>query len=144
MMRKGARWEQHRVSIAEEVVAQMAGMAASAVEGVSELQRNVADNLKAFLGEEGYPSGVIARVEDRTARLTLYVAVEYGYPIQEVARHLQRQVKDEIESMTGLSVTAVDVYVTDLTLPEGRWRLPESHPTAGEAPERGVLPSEEP
>lgn len=112
----------HRVNIQEQVIAQVAGMAATSIDGVSGLKGNVADNLKAFLGEEGYPGSVATRVhEDRTARITLHVAIEYGYPIQEVARQLQATVKEEIETMTGLHVVGVDVYVTDLTLPEGSW-----------------------
>ena len=119
-----------RVSITEQVIASIAGLAASSVEGVSELRGSVADNLKAILGEEGRSArGVAVHVEGDEVHVTLHVAVEYGYPIHEVAQRLQRAVKDEVEGMTGLRVRAVDVYVSDLTLPEGAWDLePETEP----------------
>ena len=130
-----------RVSITEQVIASIAGLAASSVEGVSELRGSVADNLKAILGEEGRSArGVAVHVEGDEVHVTLHVAVEYGYPIHEVAQRLQRAVKDEVEGMTGLRVRAVDVYVSDLTLPEGAWDLePETEPE----PESEIEPEAE-
>lgn len=112
---------QRKVSITEHVIASIAGMAASSVDGVSGLHGNVADSLKAFLGDERNRQGVIARVRDDDVSVTLYVSVEYGYPIQDVARTLQSQVKREIEELTGLRAQGIHVYVSDLTLPEGAW-----------------------
>jgi uncharacterized alkaline shock family protein YloU len=126
-----------RVSITEQVIASIAGVAASGVEGVSGLRGNVAENLKAFLGEEHRRRGVIARVEEGSVQITLHVAIEYGHPIHEVAQSLQERVKEEVEAMTGLRVTAVDVYVNDLTLPEGAWetaQVSEPQSTEGETP----------
>lgn len=127
---KRERESQQRVSIAGQVISSIAGMAASSIDGVSDLRGNVAENLKAFLGEESGRRGVLTRVEEGVVDVTLYVAIEYGYPLQEVARQLQKRVKAEIEEMTGLHVRAVDVYVSDLTLPEGAWRACEGRPAA--------------
>jgi len=115
-----------RVSIAEPVIASIAGLAATAVEGVSGLRGSVAEHLKAILSDEGgrhrHGRGVLTRLEgDGAVRLTLHVAVEYGHPIHEVARAVQERVRREVETMTGLRVRAIDVYVSDLTLPEGAW-----------------------
>jgi uncharacterized alkaline shock family protein YloU len=120
-----------RVSITEQVIASIAGLAAAGVEGVSGLRGNVAENLKAILGDESSRRGVLTRLEaDGSVHITLHVAVEYGYPIHEVARKLQEQVKRAVEGMTGLRVQAVDVYVSDLTLPEGTWEAPEAEQSA--------------
>ncbi len=113
-----------RVSIAEPVIASIAGLAATAVEGVSGLRGTVAEHLKAILSDEGgrhrHGRGVLTRLEaDGAVRLTLHLAVEYGHPIHEVARAVQERVRREVEEMTGLRVRAVDVYVSDLVLPEG-------------------------
>ncbi len=106
-----------QVNITEQVIASIAGLAALEVEGVAGLWGNVADRLKALLGDERH--GVLARLgEGGTVRLILHVAIQYGYPIHQVARRLQARVKEEVENMTGLRVSSVDVYVQDLTLPE--------------------------
>ena len=133
-----------RVSITEQVIASIAGLAATSVEGISELRGSVADNLKAILGEEGRSGrGVVTRVEGNDVYITLHVAVEYGHPIHEVAQQLQRAVKDEVEGMTGLRVRAVDVYVSDLTLPEGAWEQEtqqEREKEKGKEKEKGRAP----
>ena len=108
-----------RVSITEQVISSIAGMAAAEVEGVSGLRGNVADNLKAILGDEGRRRGVVAKEdEDGSVHITIHVAIQYGFPIHEVAQRLQHKVKVEVEAMTGLYVSAVDVYVSDLTIPQ--------------------------
>ena len=76
---------------------------------------------QAEVTEERERRGVTAHVQDDDVSVTLYVSVEYGYPIQDVARTLQAHVKGEIEEMTGLRVQGVHIYVSDLTLPEGAW-----------------------
>ena len=138
MERQRAR-PQRSVSITEHVLASIAGMAASNVEGVSSLRGNVTENLKVFLGDERGRRGVIARVQDNDVSVTLDISVEYGYPIQDVARTLQTQVKREIEGMTGLHVTGVHVYVSDLTLPAGSWPNEDGgSPEASEAEATGT------
>lgn len=120
------------VSITEQVISSIAGVAASDVEGVSGLRGNVADNLKAFLGDEGRRRGVVAKEEEGSVHITLHVAIEYGFPIHEVAQNLQEVVTTEVHTMTGLHVSGVDVYVSDLTIPQ------EDEPQ-----ENGLPPGEE-
>ena len=107
-----------RVSITEQVISSIAGMSAAEIEGVSGLRGNVADNLKAIFGDEARSRGVISKEgDDGTVQITIHVAIEYGYPIHEVAQRVQKRVKEDVSEMTGLYVTAVDVYVSDLTIP---------------------------
>jgi uncharacterized alkaline shock family protein YloU len=112
-----------RVSITEQVISSIAGIAASEVEGMSGLRGNVADNIKAILGDEGRRRGVITKEEDGKVHITMHVAVEYGYPIHEVAQKLQVRVKAEVEAMTALYVSGVDIFVSDLTIPEQEERI---------------------
>lgn len=108
-----------QVSVTEQVIASIAGIAALEIDGVAGLWGNVADRLKALLGDER--RGVLARLsEEGSVRLTLHLAIQYGYPIREVVRRLQMRVKEEVENMTGLRVSGVDVYVQDLMFPEKR------------------------
>ncbi|GBC75997.1 Alkaline shock protein 23 [bacterium HR07] len=118
--RKAAKrvpWRGH-VSIAEEVVSSIASIAAQEVEGLSGLKGTVADGLAALLSGEKR-RGVAAQLsEDQSIRIRLKAVIRYGYPIHEVAQKVQAKVKQEIEGMTGLRVSAVDVYVQELDLGE--------------------------
>ncbi|MCS6903037.1 MAG: Asp23/Gls24 family envelope stress response protein [Candidatus Bipolaricaulota bacterium] len=106
-----------RVSIAEEVIGAIASIAAKEVPGVSGLKGSVTDGLAAILGEERQGKGVAAQLTgDQAIRVRLKLVVQYDYPLAEVARKVQAKVKEEIEGMTGLRVSAVDVYIQELDL----------------------------
>ncbi|MFQ5794313.1 MAG: Asp23/Gls24 family envelope stress response protein [Candidatus Bipolaricaulia bacterium] len=117
-----------RINISEEVVAAIAGLAASEVEGLGAMRGNVADGLSAIFGGESLKRGVTTEVDAGNVRITLKVAVKYGYPVHEVARKIQQNVKQEVEDMTGLQVSAVDIYVQKLQLPEEETVLDEEEP----------------
>lgn len=111
-------WWSGQVSIAEEVVSSIASIAAQEVEGVSKRKGTVANGLAALLSSEKR-RGVAAQLsEDRTIRIRLKAVIRYGYPIYEVAKNIQAKVKQEVEGMTGLHVSAVDVYVQELEIDE--------------------------
>jgi uncharacterized alkaline shock family protein YloU len=109
-----------RVSIAEEVIASIAGIAASEVEGLGTLKGSVADGLAEILGEERKSKGVAAmqREGQESLYVRLKISVKYGYPIHDVATSVQARVKQEIESMTGLKVQTIDVYVQEIQFSE--------------------------
>lgn len=107
------------MSITEQVIASIAGIAATQVEGLAGMRGGMTDDLVKILGEDRQRKGVLTQRGDGSVQLSLNVVVQYGYPIHEVARQLQARVKAEVEEMTGLTVSAVDVYVQDLQLPPG-------------------------
>jgi uncharacterized alkaline shock family protein YloU len=106
------------MSITEQVIASIAGIAAAGVEGLAGMRGNVTDDLAAILGEDRQGKGVLTQRQDGSVHISLHVIVKYGYPIYRVARQLQARVKAEVEEMTGLIVSAVDVYVQALQLPQ--------------------------
>lgn len=92
-----------------EVVAIIAGMAASEVEGIATMVSVPNSNL---LGKNrGVTKGVKVEIGTEEASVDLYVTVEYGKPIQKAAQDAQESVRRAIESMTGLHVVRVDVHV---------------------------------
>jgi len=103
-----------KVGITQEVIASIAGIAASEVEGFERLSGGLA----AILGDPQKGKGVETQIERNSLRISMKVVVRYGHPIHEVARQIQRRVKQEVEAMTGLRVRGVDVYIQDLQLPE--------------------------
>lgn len=97
------------ITYASEVVAIIAGIAASEVEGIAGMVNVPSGNL---LGKNrGVTKGVKVETGTEEASVDLYVTVEYGKPIQKAAQEAQENVRRAIESMTGLHVVRVDVHV---------------------------------
>ena len=104
--------EEGKISISKEVITSIAGLAAAEVEGLAppkggEFPRG--ENVKRFVETE---------VGEGEVKVSIKVAVKYGYPVKDVAQRLQEKVKNEVERMTGLRVSAVNVEVTRLIFPE--------------------------
>ena len=96
------------ITYANEVIAIIAGLAASEVEGVAGMV-NVNTSLKGK--NKNITRGVKVEVGTEEVSVELYLNVEYGTPIQRAAHDAQEGVKRSIESMTGLHVVRVDVHV---------------------------------
>ncbi|MBQ9252031.1 MAG: Asp23/Gls24 family envelope stress response protein [Clostridia bacterium] len=96
------------ITYANEVIAIIAGLAASEVEGVAGMV-NVNTGLKGK--NKNVAKGVKVEVGTEEVSVDLYLNVEYGTPIQRAAHDAQEGVKKSIESMTGLHVVRVDVHV---------------------------------
>ncbi len=103
------------VKIADEVVGVIAGIAASEVEGVASMSGGVVSGLGEMLGKKSFSKGVKVEVGERQTALDLYVVMEYGIRIPEVARRVQENVKRAVESMTGLEVVEVNVHVAGVS-----------------------------
>lgn len=102
-----ARFE-GRVEIAFEVVRCIAALAAAEVEDGE-------GNGVGVFG--GHSKGVEVQWEDDAVRIALRIAACYGHPLPELGRRIQERVRDEVEKLTGLRVSAVDVHVQRLWLP---------------------------
>ncbi len=96
------------ITYANEVVAIIAGLAASEVEGIAGMV-NVNSGLKGK--NKNVTRGVKVEVGTEEVSVELYLNVEYGTPIQRASHDAQESVKKSIESMTGLHVVRVDVHV---------------------------------
>ncbi|MEO3813695.1 Asp23/Gls24 family envelope stress response protein [Sphaerisporangium sp. B11E5] len=110
-----------RTTIADTVVAKIAGMAAREVTGVHALGKGVTRALGAvrerIAGATSPTTGVTVEVGERQAAVDLDVIVEYGVSIPDVAAGIRRNVVSAVENMCGLEVTEVDIAVEDLHLP---------------------------
>jgi uncharacterized alkaline shock family protein YloU len=103
------------VKIADEVVGVIAGIAASEVEGVSSMSGGVVSGIGEMLGKKSFAKGVRVEVGERQAALDLFVVMEYGVRIPDVARQVQENVKRAVETMTGLEVIEVNVHVAGVS-----------------------------
>ncbi len=99
------------IRIADEVVAIIAGLAATEVEGVAGMSGGLAGGIAEMLGRKNLSKGVKVEVGEKETAVDLYMIVDFGVRIPDVARKIQDSVKQAIESMTGLAVIETNVHV---------------------------------
>ncbi|WP_072868943.1 Asp23/Gls24 family envelope stress response protein [Desulfofundulus thermosubterraneus] len=99
------------IRIADEVVRVIAGLAATEVPGVAGMSGGVVGGIVEMLGKKNLSKGVKVEVGEKEAAVDLFVIVDYGTRIPDVALRIQENVKKAIEAMTGLSVVEVNVNV---------------------------------
>ncbi len=100
------------VHIADEVIAIIAGMAATEVEGVKGMVGSTSENIVELLGRKNLSKGVSVEVGEGAVTLGLALVVKYGSSIVEVSKVVSEKVKTAVETMTGLDVEAVNINVT--------------------------------
>ena len=104
------------VQIADEVVATIAGLAATEVEGVASMTGNITNELIGKLGVKNLSKGVKVLVTDRSVDVDLALNIEYGYSIMKVSEKVQDRVKSAIENMTGLEVAMVNIRIVNVNM----------------------------
>ncbi len=113
-----------RTTIADEVVEKIAGIAAREVPGVYDLGGDVSRVFAAVkerlhLGEEGSGNrGVSVKLNGKNAEITVIVVLEFGFQVYSVTEKVREKVISSVENLLGLDVTAVDVNVDDVHVPD--------------------------
>lgn len=105
------------VSFATDVVATIAGLAATEVEGVASMSSPASGLADMFSRKttRNFTKGVRIDLDDNQVTADITIVVEYGSPVPDVARGIQENVKKAIETMTGLTVRSVDVHVSGIS-----------------------------
>lgn len=106
------------VRIADEVVSIIAGLAATEVNGIEGMSGGLVGGIAEMLGKKNFAKGVKVEVGEKEAAVDLYIIVKYGVRIPDVALSVQENVKQAIETMTGLSVIEVNVHVQGVGFPQ--------------------------
>lgn len=104
------------VRVADEVVAIIAGLAATEVEGVSSMAGNITNELVSRLGMKNLSKGVKVAVSETSVTVDLALNLEYGFSIPDVSKKVQDKVKTAIETMTGLELSAVNVRIAGVDI----------------------------
>lgn len=104
------------VQIADEVVAVIAGLAATEVKGVAATSGNVTNEIAGKFGKKNLSKGVKVMVNEDTVSVDMALTLEYGYGIPEVAKQVQEKVKLAIENMTGLQVQDVNIRIAGVNI----------------------------
>lgn len=107
-------FENGQVKISDDVVMIIAGIATSTVKGVYSARTGVAEGITNLFSKNNYSKGIKVEINENTVVLDIYINVEYGCKINEVAREVQTTVKKEIETMTDLVVAGVNVHVQNI------------------------------
>ena len=117
--RKGFKIKEDKfgeVKIADEVVAIIAGLASTEVEGVSSMAGNITNELVSKLGMKNLSKGIRVDVSDGVVRVDVALNIAYGYAIPDVSAKVQEKVKSAIENMTGLDVSGVNVRIASVDM----------------------------
>ncbi|NLB53714.1 MAG: Asp23/Gls24 family envelope stress response protein [Syntrophomonadaceae bacterium] len=104
------------IKITDEVVAIIAGIAAMEVPGVTSMSGGIAGGIAEALGRKNLSKGVKVEVGEKEAAVDLFIIVEYGYRIPEVAWSIQEKVKNAVEDMTGLNVVEVNIHIQGVNI----------------------------
>ena len=105
------------VNITDEVVAIIAGLAATEVEGVSSLAGNLTNEVISKAGMNKLSKGVkIITEEENKVAVRLGVNISYGYEIPKICQQVQDKVKNAIENMVGLEVISVDIKIASVAV----------------------------
>ena len=104
--------ENEGIQISSDVVAVIAGVAVSEVQGVSGMSGGFAGGITEVLsGKKNLAKGIKVDINEDTAKIDVNIIVEYGSRIPDVAFEIQNRVKKSVENMTGLKVEEVNVHV---------------------------------
>ncbi len=104
------------VQIADEVVAIIAALAATEVEGVASMAGNIKNKMISKLGMQNLSKGVKVDVLEGVVTVSLALNLKYNYSIVEVTSKVQEKVKAAIENMTGLDVADVNIKVAGVVM----------------------------
>ena len=105
-----------QVQIADEVVAIIAGLAATEVEGVASMAGNITNELVSKLGKKSLSKGIRVKVEDGIVNGNVALNSAYGYSVPKSCQKVQEKVKAAIENMTGLEVEKVDIQIANVSI----------------------------
>ncbi len=104
--------ENTNIKIADDVIAVIAGAAASEVSGVASMAGGFAGGIsEVFSGKKNFAKGIKVETGDKDTKIDVNIIVEYGVRIPDVAYEIQTRVKKAVEGMTGLKVSEVNVHI---------------------------------
>lgn len=104
------------IRVSEEVVAIIAGIAATEVEGVSSMAGNITNEIVSKLGMKNLSKGIFVEVMDEEIKVDVALNIAYGYAIPEISAKVQERVKTSVENMTGLKVAVVNIRIASVDM----------------------------
>lgn len=104
------------VRVADDVIAVIAGLAATEVDGVSAMAGNITNELMSRVGVKNLAKGVRVEILGQNVKIAISLIIDYGVNIPTTCGKVQERVKSTIENMTGLTVTNVNVRIAGVDM----------------------------
>jgi uncharacterized alkaline shock family protein YloU len=104
------------VKIADDVVAMIAALAATEVEGVAAMSGNMTNEFLSRVGVKNAAKGTRVEVLQKKVKVDLAITIEYGFNIPATCQRVQTKVKNAVENMTGLEVTDVNIRIAGINV----------------------------
>ncbi len=112
-----------KIRISEEVIATIAGIAATEVTDVASLSSGFVDGIAGMLGRKSPGRGIKVELKDTQVSIEISVVMQYGCKIHEVARDMQTRVRTAVEDMTGLEVLNVHISILGVSMGKDTGKL---------------------
>lgn len=104
------------VRISVDVVSTIAAIATEEINGVAYMYTSFAGGIAEMLGAKKSPTrGVRVEMNEKSVKIDIYVVVDYGAKVPELAWSVQENVKNNVETMTGLKVEKVNIHVEGIS-----------------------------
>jgi len=105
-----------KIRISDEVIATIAGIAASEVENLASMSGGLKDGIAGVFGKKSFGKGIKVEVKENDVAIEMSIIMQYGCKIHEVSRQIQERVRSAVEDMTGMLVTAVNINVLGVSV----------------------------
>lgn len=103
-----------KVEIAPEVIEVIAGIAASEVDGVSQMRGGFAAGVVERLGKKNHGKGVRVELADDGIKVDVYCSMKFGLSIPSVAQKIQDNIREALLNMTALEAAEVNIHVVGI------------------------------
>lgn len=112
-MEKAVNQKKGTLKVSENVIVTIVKNAASEVDGVYKIAAKSL-SIKSLLQSSSDPSDIKVTMLDGVCRISMSIIARSGYRIVDVCEEIQEKVKAAVQSMTGVTVSKVDVSVADV------------------------------
>lgn len=112
--------ENGNIRISEEVISVIAAIAAKEVEGLASMGGTLLDSIGDIIAKKSPGKGVKVEFGEKGAVIDVHITVKFGVKIGEVSEAIQEHIKNAVESMSGLSVDAVNVFVDGVDIEKAK------------------------
>ena len=107
-----------KIKFSDEAISMIVHSASLGVQGVVSFTGGLTEGFQNVLKKKNYGKGIKIEITEDQATVDIHLIVEFGYRIPDIATNIQSQVKQDVQAMTGLNVSAVNIHIEGIVFPE--------------------------